>query len=433
MKTLLLFLLIICSGLVLKAQDTLYQIKGKVIEEITKKPLRGVSIRLNQSLSGTNTDSTGNFTLNCKNKKAVIQLSRIGYKTKYVQVDAYNIITHTIEMSVDIQELTEVNINSKAIEHIIKKESQNVLDYVLENGKIILITYTNNLLKAKLILLSTSLDTLSKINVPEEAVALFTDCLGNNHLIGTKKTYQIYCDSTQLKLMPPVNLTTFEKLIYPCKTADGDNLYLGNKYGAEMLDIGFHPFLTVNYGVTYFTVNKKSKEQKFFAAIQDDEIAVKRKEEIYNEEIKARAEMYGHGSPELDRLFAETIEFKEIYAPIFNLKGQVYIFDHVNSILIKSFADSSGFEKIPISYHKEKNWKREILTDPVSGKAYSLYASKGISELREIDVQTGKTTKTYKIPFTFPKTIKVYNNQVYFIHKSDFYYPTWMLTRMILK
>ena len=60
-------------------------LKGKVIDEVTREALIGVTIievnQLNRSLNGTVTDLNGNFALKLTNPETKIKFSYIGFKT----------------------------------------------------------------------------------------------------------------------------------------------------------------------------------------------------------------------------------------------------------------------------------------------------------------------------------------------------------------
>jgi hypothetical protein len=412
-------------------QDSLLTISGRVKDELTQQPLANVAVRVGGTLFGTSTDSSGTFILRVKQKETLLIFSIIGYREKIIAVNASNVKGLKVALTQESRQLDAVDINASKVQQVIKSKSSNVLDYGFEKDHLLLITYGSSFSKSRLVLLSTSFDTLGTLTLPEEPVSLFMDCLGNNHVVCEKSVYQVYTDNGKFKLLPAESLESFTKILYPCVASDSANLYFCSKSGAISYDAGFHDSKTVNTGLQYTFINKTTKQKEELAVIYNKEVNKQRKEELYNEMIKVRAEIPRY-NPDNDRLFFETIYLKEIYAPLFSIKNTTFIFDHVNASLL-SFSDKgTSLKSIPIAYHTSKEWDREVCVDPVSGRVFAVYESKGISTLKEINVENGTVGKSYAIPFSFVQHIKVYNNQAYFIYKNDFYYLTRALARMKL-
>ncbi len=133
-----------------------------------------------------------------------------------------------------------------------------------------------------------------------------------------------------------------------------------------------------------------------------------------------------------DRLFAEKFLFTEIYAPLFYIKGNIYIFDYVNGNIKRFDKALQLTEDVVVTYHKTLSFQDDMEVDAVSGKTFALFESGGVSELQEINLQTGAVKKSYRIPFPFTTHLKVYNGYVYFIRKEKGDDGTRYLSRMRL-
>ncbi len=83
------------------------KIGGTVYDE-TKNPMPGVSIRIagKEATSGTITDVTGHFILNVPNKKSIIEISSVGYKTQRLVVGGET--NFIIQLEEDVAALNEV-------------------------------------------------------------------------------------------------------------------------------------------------------------------------------------------------------------------------------------------------------------------------------------------------------------------------------------
>ena len=74
-------------------------------------------------------------------------------------------------------------------------------------------------------------------------------------------------------------------------------------------------------------------------------------------------------------------------------------------------------QTVPISFHKEKDWKREIFLDHETGKVYALFRDDGISVLKEISLKTGQAISSVQIPdLPFVSDIKISNGKLYFLY-----------------
>lgn len=413
------------------SQDASFKLNGKVIDNTTKLTLSSVSVQINGTLKGTTTDSNGVFDLTIQEKGALLTFSMLGYENKIIKVNSSSSDTLIVELSEIAQILSEITISSSPIENIIKSKGNNVLDYDFYGDNILLITYKNHLSKSKLILLDHSLDTLSKIDIPEEPTGLFKDCLGYDHIVCESSIYQIDNDSSGLKLLPAEPIQSFEKILYPCVAEDSLNLYFSQKYGSVPVGgTNFHSFNSANNIINYTCINKFTKKKSNLASIADEEMVKKRQEEVEYEQRKLAAGMYTHGSPEQDRLFFETVMISDVYAPLYKINNSIYIFDYVNSHILRYSSEGKLTQEIDINFHHEKHWKHQMFIDEKSGKAFAMFDGGGITELKEINLNNGKIDNSYKIPFVFVKDIKVRDNYIYFIYKTNDYNSSKCLSRL---
>lgn len=74
---LLLLLLMACSSITAVAQER--TVTGKVIDQETKTPLEGVSVRVKNTTTGTSTNATGDFTIKVPSTESIITFSYVGY------------------------------------------------------------------------------------------------------------------------------------------------------------------------------------------------------------------------------------------------------------------------------------------------------------------------------------------------------------------
>ena len=119
-KSILSLLCIVCGSL--NAQDTFKgKIKGKVIDNVTKQTLPGVTVLLRGTSLGTTTDNTGTFELNTIEEGIhSIQVSYVGYQEKIIQdVHVFRNKPSYLEIEVAESQLTldEVTVNAYKYEN----------------------------------------------------------------------------------------------------------------------------------------------------------------------------------------------------------------------------------------------------------------------------------------------------------------------------
>ena len=430
-RSLFILVLTLCLSSSLFAQNTLFKITGTVLDEATQLPLKSSNVQIIGSLRGSTTDSNGVFSFSIAEKDVALKFSSIGYEDKFIKVNYKLYDNLVVVLSQKTQVLNEIIINSSPIETVVKSKNNNVLDYDFYKENILLITYGNSLSKSKLILINQSFDTISKINIPEEPTQLFKDCLGNIHVICENNMYQVYLDSSNLRFLPAENIKNFEKILYPCVAEDSSNLYIIKKEGSELIDVGaFRPFYSHNHTISYSYINKFNKKRNSLAAIVDEETTQLRNDEGQIEKSKQNAGMYKHGSQAQDRIFLEIIVIKEIFAPLYKIHDTIYIFDYINSNIQSYSSNGRLLKKIGIKFHLGKNWKREMCVDEKNAKAFAIFESNGITEIKEVNIATGEINQSYKIPFTFIKNIKANDGYIYFLYKGKDYQDTRYLSRL---
>lgn len=405
-------------------------LSGKVLDAETKLPLGNVSISMKGTLSGTLSDSAGTFDLQASGNSAVLNFSMLGYDKKSVKVTKDTKDGLRVELSRKTDLLGEVVISAGPVQVVSKSRRYQVLDYDFYDDHVLMITYVDPD-KSKLVLLGGKNDTLGFRKIPGEPNSLFRDCMGNLHVACKDSIYQAFYNGSTLSLLPAKSISDFEKILLPCVGQDSTGFYLVEKYGGgRMIDVGIGALLRANdLALSYTRIDKKNRQRQRFVMIADEHKMIMSQDEIAFEARKEAVGLKTFG----DRLFAEKFLFTEIYAPLFNIKGNIYVFDYVNGN-IRHFDKSLQLaENIPVTYHKTLSFQEDMEVDAVSGKTFALFESGGFSELKEIDLQSGEVSNSYRIPFPFTTHLKVYKGYVYFIRKETGGEGTRYLSRMKLE
>lgn len=423
----LLFMVVFSPGIF--SQNSSFLLSGKVLDAETKLPLRNVSISIKGTLSGTLSDSTGAFTIQVPGSSVTLNVSMLGYDKKSVRLTKDNTNGLLVELTRKADLLAEIVINAEPVQVVSKSKRYHVLDYDFYGDHVLMITYVD-LDKSRLVLLDQKNDTLGFRKIPGEPNRMFRDCLGNLHVVCKDSIYQAFYNGSTLSLLPAKSIRDFEKILLPCVAQDSSGFYLVEKYGSgQMIDVGMGaPVRANDLALSYTRIDKKKRERKRFIMIADEHKMIMSQDEVAFEARKEESGLKTFG----DRLFAEKFLFTEIYAPLYNIKGNIYIFDYVNGN-IKRFDKALQFRgEIPVAYHKTLSFQEDMEVDAVSGKTFALFESGGVSELKEINLQTGDVKKSYRIPFPFTTHIKVQDGYAYFIRKEKGDDGTRYLLRMRL-
>lgn len=401
-------------------------LSGWVIDAGTGMPLKNASITLKGSLSGTLSDSTGAFSLETSRNIVFLNVSILGYEKTSVRVNRAFEDTVIVALTRKINTLDEVVINALPVQVVSKSRRYNVLDYDFYKDNVLMITYVD-LDRAKLVLINENSDTLGYKKIPSEPNRLFRDCLGNLHVVCKDSIYQAYYDGNTLSLLPAKSVRDFESILLPCVAQDSSSLILERRFGSRRMEADeFHPFFTHNLAIGYYCIDKKNRKRKPLIYIEDEKTIVMSNDEDYYIMMKQRAGLKTFG----DRTFSETLIFKEIYSPLYTIKNRIYLFDYANGYIKTFDKENKVKDAIPINFHNTIQFSRAMDVDRKTNKAFAFFESDGLTEVKEINLNTGVITTSYKIPFVFVTQVKVNNDYIYFIRKGKNDDDTRYLSRM---
>lgn len=432
-KILLLLIFNIFFLTFLFSQDTSIFISGKVIDVTTNLPLNNVSVFGQGTLQGTITNANGYFEFSSKQQNIVLAFSFLGYEKAFIKI-AGGIESQPLEVRLvpKTHQLGEVIISSNPLKTVAKSKSYNILDYGFYDENILLIVFKNNLSKSNLILINSDGDTLDVIAIPEKPLKFFKDCLGYYHIVEENNTYQIYFDSVELQLGTAVPIPTFEAILLNCLAEDDHNLYFKQTYGSYLHDLNRLFVKTNNHKINYYYINKKDKSNNSLKTITDVEISKLIDEEQKYLESKEKEGFYLRNplEKEYDRIFAEKILYKEIYAPLFKIKDSICIFNYQNSMIEFYSAYGKLVKEVNINYHLYNEWKPEMFLEERGKCVFVLFEKNGITTLRPVSIENGILLNSYKIPYTFVENIKVKDNYIYFLYKGQDSSDTKFLSRL---
>jgi hypothetical protein len=393
---------------------------GTIIDSISHSKIPDVNINILNTSKGTVSDKEGKFCVSVSDFPCMMQISHVGYHIRKITINNRNDLDKEsiVFLKPKIISLNETLIRPSVVQTFYKDHKVSVLDYEILDDKIIILTYKDNLSHQSLILMNQNMDTITSLrNFNIRGVSVVKDCLGNCHILGRKRAYQIDINiyDSSIRLIYPVDIETFSRNFDPCLFEVSKHL---------IFEIQNNRFLK-----TYIGVNKESHEIKPIARVFDRKKAKAYTEFIAEQNTRLNKTLYDHKDDpiiknkashdfEHEMNFARMIAFKPAYTPLLLYQDTLLLFDHINGEITKYDRVFRIINTQNIHYHKRKKWKEKILLDKHEGSAYTLFISNNKLKLINININSGKTEQAVELKNPFPEKLKIHDGFAYYLHKQ---------------
>lgn len=382
-----------------------HRVSGQVTDAVTGEPIPNVHVQVIGSFFGTTTDEEGRFQMELKERYPSLKFSHLSYSPLIHETSTPAGQELAIVLHPKTHLLGEVPVLSKGVEKVVENDSITIFDYTFISNKLLLMTYNYDRRDYYLQLNTLDGQDVSRIKIPNrQPYRFFTDCMGNQHLVGRDSSYQLHQGEDKIHLLYPSNRYQFLEAMEPCAAAKGATVYL------QAFDDDQHV-------VWYGFVKKGEKKATQLRKIVDMETLQK----LYEyEEFLAFKEASGMSS--YDRMdyidFGNLIFNKPIYAPMFHLKDHIYIFNHPESVIERYAWRSHQADTLSIDYHKNTEFERQIIIDPVTGQPYAVFEKRENFYLKAINLEDGTVSGPVHLKHRFPDKIKVFNGMVYYLYNK---------------
>jgi hypothetical protein len=298
---------------------------------------------------------------------------------------------------------------------VFQSEEISVADFeILQNGKIVLLTYPKQLKKGSDLKLYDGQQILSSFSIPDVAEELIRDFRGNAHVICQE---HVFCVSL---VNDTLNLATLPK----------DYFY---NYVAPIVDTSttklfFSNFNELYPAFDYFAFDQLDSVYKKIAEIEDELMM-----ELYRSEYKwvdVRTKLWAKYK-ELEtgidaeiwvgaNYFTQSLYYKELYAPMFGKNDTFYVFDYYKDRMLSFDKNGEPIDSVAIYHHynpKYSGWAKKLLQDRQTGIIYALYEKDGFTYLGLMDLKTGEVSEKVKLAYKYVDKVRVHNNSVYYIYR----------------
>lgn len=253
---------------------------------------------------------------------------------------------------------------------------------------------------------------------------VFIDALNGIHIYSNDSSYNVYSDGAKISLNKGHDLNYFISHIMSL-SAVTDSIavsYLKYYYGQS---------------IDYIRTNLNTKYQDILCTI-DSETAKYEGSSAVGELAENRRfwrslgyNIYSTRKSTDDDLkkrltHKELLTLKEVYAPIFNIDNNLYVFDFPNDFIVNYNHLGSYTGNTEIVFHishgraskfYDNPFDNNIIFDPVKKECWAQFRENGKVTLKKIDVKKGKVIGEYAIEkHDNPLNIQIYNGIVYYMY-----------------
>jgi hypothetical protein len=169
-----------------------------------------------------------------------------------------------------------------------------------------------------------------------------------------------------------------------------------------------------DYYQRFYCLHKESGARRYILSADEIEKAKALNEEIVH--ILSHPEFYSDIGAAIR--FEREIMFKPSLKVLKRIGDSVFYFNHISSSIDIYDNDLWYQSSVPIDYHEQRQWEKEILVDAIGQKAYTTFRYRGKYDLYEINLDDGSISYTMTIPFAFPYKIMINNGFLYALYRN---------------
>jgi len=427
-----LLLIFLSLASVAPAQTRKYLVSGSVADAATGQPLPDVNIAVVGANGGGTTNQTGQFSFSLARIPSILYFSHVGYSVGSYQVEKSGEKDIRILLEPETQEIQQVTITGERISKLIGGDTLNIIDFEIEDGRIVLLAspyrHVNDM---RIYLANLSGDTLCHLKVKEagkqikfpeiimpQTEYLIRDFTGQVNFLDKNCAHEVKFNSDKLSFGNDTPYSDFIGRVLPVK--------------CEM------------QGKLVFQVSTMTKNFTWYfgrGAIEGQRILTVNDPKGNDRYVSKELQAFAPRSLDCSR---------NVSAPVIRKGNELFVFDFFDNHIVVFDSDLYPVKKIPISFQNipvtagiffhytdvdVMNFTQTIPYDEITGKAYAFFRSRSDNKqyLKEINLETGKIDRVIEIP-DFPNisNIRVYDNALYFLHDTRIYPFYRMLYRMIL-
>ncbi|MBL6950428.1 MAG: carboxypeptidase-like regulatory domain-containing protein [Bacteroidales bacterium] len=403
---LFLVFLIWCFTQLIDSQGQNFYFYGKVIDRETRHPIPSVNISFTGTDLGTSTSIQGEFSFFIDTIPVYMIVSHLGYETQRIWLDNTS-ASITIMLKQQAKTLREVEIKAEYEPELFFKDTQySVLDYTVDSNRVYMLIFRFRRAESELLCLSVSGDTASGSgSLPFRPTRLFHDCLGYIHVLSHDTAYQVFRDSTILRLIYPAEIDRFRKTLFDCVASSGDLLF-------------FRKLSRNQQGVEFYHINRKTSRKKHLTFANDEA-----KMKMLRRNRDDNALMMMSRIPESREAFQQWNWVKKVlYKPntstLHKIDDMLCVFNTADYTLelYTLMGEFTSKLKLQVQETNAGRWTTEIYIDDIERKAYTSFIKNGRMTLYRVDLNTGELKRVTSSRHMFPQKVRVHNNFLFYLY-----------------
>jgi len=398
---------------------------GKVLTSDSREPLANVNISFEGSKLGSVTDLNGAFSFYIDTIPILMKVSHLGFKTKRILLDGTS-NSMTLYMDKEIRELKEVEIRANRIEPFFKDEHYTLRDYEIDSGFVYILVYRNRVSKEELICRNLSGDTVARSGILGLLpTSLLRDCLGYLHVAGTDSVFQVSREDHVLHMIQPVGLNRYNDVLTNCVASTDRILFFKKMFNLDqgIKYFGINRVTKKRYDLTQVVDEKKAKmlrrnPEDAWELIRDQPDYLAQLNNMEREEVMSRDELSSYRKDFNEWSFTHKVLYRPVKSSLYIISNFICIFNIPAQNL--EFYDLDGnFSyklKINVGQVKDGRWSEDIILDENQAKVYTTFLKSTGTGLYRIDLNTGDLHKILTLIHPFPRKLRIYKDQVYYMY-----------------
>lgn len=339
----------------------------------------------------------------------------------------------TIVMKDKVTELEEVTVSSSQIIWAYQKKNTHIIDYLLIGEEMLFACKENQ--NYYLRRLDSEGSKVVDVPIKNNPLNLFEDCMGSFYLVYADSMFELKFIGNSIGMFPGVTVEEAMRILSPCEIFS-ENLFIVKTMESHNQRLVYTQInrITKNptrlYQTTDFkqvrSLNEYAKENDIVA--QNSEGTPNKMNIQDVEELKVYRRKWNN-----QQLYAQILS-KPLYAPIFEIKDSIFIFDHFKDSAFVFSISGKLIRTFQISYHYFENWKNTLYLNEEKTKLYAKYENDGLVTLRQIDPSTGKVIQLTTLEkHIYPLRIEIRDNHAYYIYKHYLDTSIHYLYKQVLK
>ncbi len=380
-------------------------LRGRIVDSQSGAGLAFAHILQKGTANGTVADENGSFRLEVPELPLTLVITEVAHRTREIEVDQAFVEIHLDPLRLELADV----VISREMEAYSRLTNQ-VKDFEFYDELLLVLGTSGQELR----LINQGGGLVYRSLTPVKGRELFSDCLGNIHLLGQDSAYQIFYDYEYLHFLDPYPLEEFDRYLRDCHCQFDGGLILvkHSRRGlqtsvlharggltrslAEMADSNALDYLNREYGLEYFVERRNNGDHRYH----------------FSRATMADSLEYLQDELELDWFDQRILQPGKIFAAVWQDSLRIFDLDRMQQLVYTP----GGERAVTTTLSYTAKNARALLRDRVTGQLYIDYARRGQSRLQNV-FEAGDSMNISEMPF--PSKLKLYNGLLYFISNPD--------------